>query len=268
MFASLKFIKPLWYFHLDCGENVITDLDLSANVNLINLQCEGNLLVELDLSNNVSLGSLSCAYNQLTTLDLFFNESLVNINLSNNFVESLELIKNQILEIVNCSSNRLKQLDVSQNNSLRGIDCSGNALKCLNVKNGNNASFLFFDATSNKDLQCVDVDNPSTADINWSSSVDLGVYFTTFCSTPCSASLVGISSLDAEFSVYPNPTKDIVTIDVNNLGPLSVEVYDIFGSLVLTANCRKIDLSQLAVGSYYLKVFAGNFTHTEKIIRN
>ena len=23
MFASLKFIKPLWYFHLDCGENVI-----------------------------------------------------------------------------------------------------------------------------------------------------------------------------------------------------------------------------------------------------
>ena len=23
MFASLKFIKPLWYFHLDCGESVI-----------------------------------------------------------------------------------------------------------------------------------------------------------------------------------------------------------------------------------------------------
>ena len=23
LFASLKFVKPLWYFHLDCGENVI-----------------------------------------------------------------------------------------------------------------------------------------------------------------------------------------------------------------------------------------------------
>ena len=23
MFDSLKFIKPLWYFHLDCGENII-----------------------------------------------------------------------------------------------------------------------------------------------------------------------------------------------------------------------------------------------------
>ena len=23
LFESLKFVKPLWYFHLDCGENVI-----------------------------------------------------------------------------------------------------------------------------------------------------------------------------------------------------------------------------------------------------
>ncbi len=253
---------------LHCNDNVITDLDLSVNTDLVNLQCEGNLFVELDLSNNVLLESFSCASNQLIELDLFFNEALKNLNITNNFIESLELPSNQLLEILNCSSNKLKQLDVSQNNSLRGLDCSGNALKCLNVRNGNNASFLFFDASSNKDLQCVDVDDPSVANANWSSSVDPGVSFTTFCSSPCSETLLNVNSLDSEFSIYPNPTKDLINIVFANSDQFTVEVYDNFGKLVLITSGNTIDMSPLAVGSYYLKLVSGNYTHVEKVIRN
>jgi len=198
---------------------------------------------------------------------LFSNEALVSINSSNNFIENLILTKNQSLEILNCAANNLKQLDISQNNDLRGLNCSDNGLKCLNAKNGNNSNFLYFDATGNKDLQCVDVDDPAQANFNWSSFVDPGVSFSTFCSSPCSTTLIGLFSDQAEFSIYPNPTSGLITIKTNSTNSINVEVYDIFGSLVLISNETNIDLGQFAAGTYHVKIFSESTTVTQKIIK-
>ena len=253
-------------FH--CNDNVITDLNLVSNVALINLQCEGNLLVDLDLNSNIYLESISCASNQLVDLDLFLLENLNNINCSSNAIKTLDFANNNQLEILNCSINELKKIDISVNTNLRGLDCSSNGLRCLNVKNGNNINFLFFDASSNKDLQCLEVDDELAAATNWSSNVDPGVVFSTFCANPCSESLTALLVTESEFSIFPNPANDVINISIKHSLAFKAELLDCTGRLVLTTSSNQIDVSDLAFGSYYLRLIIGNQIHVSKIIKN
>jgi Leucine-rich repeat (LRR) protein len=253
-------------FH--CNDNVITDLNLVSNVALINLQCEGNLLVDLDLTSNVYLESISCAFNQIVDLDLFLLENLNNINCSSNAIKTLDFANNNQLEILNCSINELKKIDLSANTNLRGLDCSSNGLRCLNVKNGNNFNFLFFDASSNKDLQCLEVDDELAAATNWSSYVDPSVVFSTFCANPCSVSLTDLSELDSEFSVFPNPTHQTINISIKASLDFTAELLDCTGRLITTTTSNQLDVSDLAFGSYYLRLIIGGQIHVSKIIKN
>ena len=74
----------------------------------------------------------------------------------------------------------------------------------------------------------------------------------------------------SNFSVYPNPAKDIVTIEGGTAGrAMSVNVYDMMGKLVKQSphNTGKvnIDLSSQTNGTYIIKVVSGSDTHQEKI---
>jgi len=65
--------------------------------------------------------------------------------------------------------------------------------------------------------------------------------------------------------VYPNPVKDILNLRCKGK-ILSVEVYDMAGSrqINLPYNVSKIDVSQFAIGSYFIKAVAMNgITKTE-----
>ncbi|MDA3893020.1 MAG: T9SS type A sorting domain-containing protein [Salinivirgaceae bacterium] len=55
-------------------------------------------------------------------------------------------------------------------------------------------------------------------------------------------------------SLYPNPTKDVVSFDVKNVE--SVEVYNITGKLIqsVNANVSSIDVSELVGGVYFIKI--------------
>ena len=54
------------------------------------------------------------------------------------------------------------------------------------------------------------------------------------------------------FKVYPNPTSDVLNIDVDQLN--EVKVYDIVGRLVLTSNAKKINMSHLKPGVYIVNI--------------
>ena len=56
--------------NLSCVSNQITNLDLSANANLVSLTCQINQISILDLSSNTNLVTLQCFDNQLTSLDV------------------------------------------------------------------------------------------------------------------------------------------------------------------------------------------------------
>ena len=147
----------------------------------------------------------------------------------------------------------MTQIDVSVNTNLRGIDCSSNGLKCLNVKNSNNANFIFFEASSNKDLQCLDVDDELLAAANWSNNVDPGVVFSTFCATPCSASLLDVDENEMSFNVYPNPTNNTINLSSSQMiHAIYVELFDCFGRLVMTSNSSQMNLGSLSQGTYFL----------------
>lgn len=76
---------------------------------------------------------------------------------------------------------------------------------------------------------------------------------------------------DVSYSVYPNPAQNTISITLpTNIEVSEVAIYSIAGQKVLQTNdSQNIDISQLAIGTYFLK---GNTTDgtsfTKKIIKN
>ena len=54
--------------YVDCDDNALTQLDVTANWFLSELRCAGNQLTSLDLSRNGDLNILRCSDNALTNL--------------------------------------------------------------------------------------------------------------------------------------------------------------------------------------------------------
>ena len=75
-------------------------------------------------------------------------------------------------------------------------------------------------------------------------------------------------SQKSEFTIYPNPTNENITISVNNHnGNINTEVYDIIGNRIQTTNKTNISLSDYANGIYILKVAYGDRVEQLKVIK-
>lgn len=74
------------------------------------------------------------------------------------------------------------------------------------------------------------------------------------------------------FSIYPNPSADKnVTVALNNLTEkANINIYSITGAKVfetaITSNTQQLNLSALNSGMYIVRVEAGNYTDTQKLI--
>lgn len=72
--------------------------------------------------------------------------------------------------------------------------------------------------------------------------------------------------------MYPNPTNNIVTVDVNNLTNAKLQVLDITGKIlrnqVLNTSSNTVDVQQLPSGMYLFKVSSNEGTATSKIVKN
>lgn len=77
---SIADLKGIEYFtalnELNCSNNKLTALDLSANTALETLHCNNNQLTALDVSKNMALEELLCYDNKLTALDVSKNTAL------------------------------------------------------------------------------------------------------------------------------------------------------------------------------------------------
>lgn len=96
-------ITSLW-----CGENDLTNLDVSGNTQLTDLWCNNNNLQSLDVSTNIMLTELICHDNQLKTLDVSKNTSLRALTCSDNQLQKLDVSKNKDLDILECANNGIK----------------------------------------------------------------------------------------------------------------------------------------------------------------
>lgn len=157
-FLTISDLTGIEYFTaltvLKCDNNQLTNIDVSANTQLIELNCSVNQLSSISLSTNTLLETVYTAYNpistldisanpnllyvicnnsQLTNLDLSFNTNLVSLVCSSNQLTSIDISHSQNLTEINCDDNLLSSLDVSQNSQLSVLTCSYNQLDSLNI---------------------------------------------------------------------------------------------------------------------------------------
>ncbi len=77
---------------LYCESNLLTELDLSQNLNLEYLDCgNGNLFSSLDLSEIPSIRGLRCVFSNLTSLIISNNLNLISIRCNSNELTNIDL---------------------------------------------------------------------------------------------------------------------------------------------------------------------------------
>ena len=77
------------------------------------------------------------------------------------------------------------------------------------------------------------------------------------------------SFIQSNFSVYPNPTSERLTIDLeNNLILEKVNIYNTLGQITKTESNTTIDVSKLQKGTYFVEVITNQGKATKSIIVN
>jgi hypothetical protein len=166
-----------------CQNNPLSTLDISQNTALETINCSDNNLTSLDVSQNTAFTSISCTNNNLTSIDVSQNLNLSTLSFGNNNLTSIDLTQNVNLFILVCNFNDLSSLDISQNIGLGILYCTNNNnLSSLNMINISTSTLTNFDAVSNPNLTCIQVDNVALATTTWT-NVDTGVSFSLNCIT-------------------------------------------------------------------------------------
>lgn len=90
---------------------------------------------------------------------------------------------------------------------------------------------------------------------------------------PKSAGINNVNNSELSFVVFPNPAKNIVTINWNTLTneTAAINITDLSGKVVLNTevsmnNSSKVNVSNLQTGFYFMTVATENGTHTQKLI--
>ena len=153
--TDVMYIDGRGIAELECADNQIAHLDLSANTLLTYLNCDNNPLTELDLSVHAALNYLNCANCLLTSLDLTNCLSLISADCSRNAQLSQLILPNaDCFYSLNCSECALTSLDAVLCTGLTNLDCSRNGLTELILGENENLGNLSCYGNS---LQRVDI---------------------------------------------------------------------------------------------------------------
>ncbi len=258
---------------LFCRWNNLTSIDVTQNSNLLVLWCSANQLASLDVSQNPNLESFSCSSNSLTSLDVSQNPNLQSLRCDENGLTNLDVFQSPNLLLLDCSFNQLPSLDVSQNSDLIYLYCGYNPqLTYLNVNNNNNNLNMESLCTLIcENLFCIDVDDPVYAneqnDIpsgcaifaeGWSKD-DWTIY-----SEDCVLGLEDYNSI--VFTMTPNPTQNVLNIRSKDAIE-SIKIYSLQGKLIKEGSSTAIDVTALSNGLYFAQVSIGGKTTTKKFVR-
>lgn len=78
------------------------------------------------------------------------------------------------------------------------------------------------------------------------------IHYLFFVFPESSSSLSDYKTLDKEFNLYPNPTNDILNIDIEDYK--SSELFNISGQSILKTDEKSLDLSKFSNGVYFLTI--------------
>ena len=78
------------------------------------------------------------------------------------------------------------------------------------------------------------------------------------------ATVTGIEEINSNVSIYPNPTKGIVNIEVE--GMKGIIVMNALGQIVLETVDNQIDISQFGTGIFMLRIETENGVSIQRIM--
>ena len=250
---------------LNCANNSLTSIDLSANTTLTSLNCSSNQLANLDVSANTLLTNLNCTDNLLTTLNVALNIELVYLSIYTNSITSIDLSHNAALTNLWCMFNPLTSLDISQNVNLTFLQANNCSLSSLNLANGNNTNFIGAVVNNNSNLTCIKVDDAAYSAANWTSSdfnKDAGANYSETCT-----GTAGITTIQQNnMSLFPNPAEDNLNIILSESS--SIYVSDINGKPIMTSESKlthHLNVSNLKAGIYLIQTENGAINRFVKI---
>lgn len=285
-FTTLNLYANTTLNYLECSYNQIDTLDISHNTALLELWCSDNQLSTLDVSINTALTHLVCSNNLLSSLDLTDNTDLLELYCKDNLFTSLDVSNNPKIQLFMCGGNLLSNLDISLNPDLVKLYCNDNLLTSLTVLNNPN---LFTLNCNGNLLNTLDISQDSSISelylrnmptlnevcvwkmpfppdpVYVDTTASPNVYFTTECTT-------GLNEYKNEdLNIYPNPTNNLLNIEISTPGQLLIEITSLNGQLLYTGRMEgpthQIDLSSFEKGLYFITVRSRNYARTEKLIK-
>ncbi len=107
-------------------------------------------------------------------------DTITELYINNENIADLTGIEDFIaLKSLFCYNNNLSTLNLSNNTQLFEVTCSGNNLISIDLRNGNNLGLWYFLSMNNPNLNCIDVEDISYCEDNW--SVDSWTSFSNNC---------------------------------------------------------------------------------------
>ncbi len=136
--------------------------------------------------------------------------NVANLNIGNS--KGLEAFVN--ISGLDISNNNLEHLDVSSNTALTSLEANNNQLITLNIQNGNNSniSTANFNVLNNYGLYCIEVDDVSYSNTNWT---NINAY--TIFSLNCNTANVNIPDIALRTSLLNNTS-------INSNGDSEIQV--------------------------------------------
>jgi hypothetical protein len=293
---------------LDCGYNQLTSLP-SLPSRLLSLTCSQNQLTSIPSLPNV-LGYLECSDNQLTNLPLLpgtikylycsYNQlsnlpalsvSLQDVRCDHNILASFPSIPSStkylycsynnltglpslplgLLELI-CSYNQLNSLPILPS-GLTFLICSHNNITCLPVLPQIQSEYYYGPGPVVLDFDIKN--NPFTCLPNYVPAMDSMLLSYPLCNAGningCSVTATGLyEQTEAFINLYPNPSKGIFTIELNNNEKQSIQLFDITGNIILSQNIENgktiIDVNNITAGIYNITIKGSNSVSNKKLV--
>lgn len=215
-----------------------------------------NLLTSINVSGNTGIQRLDCFNNNLTSLDITGFTTLTYLRFQNNAITG--------------------SLDVSGNLSLEKLGAFGNDLTNIDLGAIPYTSFTYFKISTNNNLSCVYTANASDFAPGGPLETAIGSNYsvgtnTNFVLDATECATLGTEDFNAfEFSMYPNPTKEHVTISLNDNA--SYQLINMNGQTLMkghfNAGKNPLSISNLARGLYFINMTTTNGNRmTHKLIK-
>ena len=127
-----------------------------------------NLISSIDVSNNIKLVELRASYNKLSSIDLTLNNDIKHLYLSGNELNEIDLSNLENLETLFINQNALENISLDNNKALKKLHICCNDLQgTVDVSMIDNLVELEIEGNSN--LNCIKVNQNQLDDlmVNW-----------------------------------------------------------------------------------------------------